>query len=115
MRPILCELYDHESFFDTLIRDFVERTDGFAIKDIESHRKTDIILLDPEMTSRGIPENKDDTYVIIISNNKKYLQLLFDERIADFMYKPMLNYPRFYESMEKLRHLIVEPPKYSHQ
>ncbi len=100
MKLLTCEVIDADPLSRQLILDFVMKTSGLQMKDDESSH-ADILFIDAELNEEQL--HKCHSQLVVISANEKFIHSLFQEEIADFLYKPELTYTRFKQAIERVR------------
>jgi hypothetical protein len=104
MDKLYCTINDPDRLSNELLKNFIEKTDSLFIADEQNGFHADIIFIDSDLDKRNFSKVEvSNTHIIIVSSNKKYINSLFKDEIADFLYKPDLSYARFLKSIELIR------------
>ncbi|MFY0599013.1 MAG: hypothetical protein JXR03_05040 [Cyclobacteriaceae bacterium] len=102
MKKLFCEVYDNDRFSKELILEFINKTEGIAVKN-GSPEPADIIFADLDSNEPNMSFDRLQSQLIIISSDKKHIHSLFQDKITDYLHKPDLSYERFLVSIDKVR------------
>jgi hypothetical protein len=104
MDKLYCTINDPDRLSNELLKNFIEKTDSLCIADEQNGSPVDIVFIDSDLDKRNFSKEEIcGAHIVIVSSNKKYINSLFKDEIADFLYKPDLNYSRFLKSIEVVR------------
>ncbi|MEO9804192.1 MAG: hypothetical protein ABJF04_13130 [Reichenbachiella sp.] len=107
MRELYCEVHDEDRFSRELIIEFISKTPGISIITGIS-RPADIIFFD---TNYGDPKQiteDNNAQLVVISSDYQDIHHLFQNHIVDYLYKPDLSYPRFRNTIDRIRNNLSQ-------
>lgn len=94
-KPYVCAVDIADELFYELILEYISKTPGIQL----GHEESEILIVESN------PDNpvrfpKVQKLSIILTSNRVELYSSFGENIADIIYKPDINYPRFLNALE---------------
>lgn len=101
-KELLCEVQDQDRFSRELITEFIKKTSDVSLKNGSSGH-ADIIFIDEDENGTELAIEESRSQLVVVSSNDKYVNSVFKNQIADYLYKPHLSYDRFLLSIEKVR------------
>lgn len=112
MNELICTIQDPDSFSNTLLVEYINKTSGITLMDKangETPARIDILFIDTDQVKFNVPiEINPSSQVVVVSSNNKYVHSLFKDQIADYLSKSELTYARFLESIGKVQSKITK-------
>lgn len=126
-QQLTCIIIDDDKLFQTIMEGLINKTSHLDLKGIFENAldaskflqstHVDIIFLDVEMPFMSglefIKTLNDQPQIILVTGNKEYALDAFEYNVTDYLLKPIDNYQRFVDAVNKAENNISNKENYT--